>query len=313
MLESNKQYMCWAGGEINPHSLEPDRIELQVGGRKRPEWCLVPFDYAADRLGSMMPVIVKAVCWHWGAIHFLLFPYLSICRHQAMVGAVPEKSRKRGKDRACFRYEPLQLGYALDADNNRCVITCSVPASMTTQRTYQTFVRLRLNTDNTHVLGKDEGYCLCIGGALGDCTHVAGAMYTMQDMIYAAGRVQGKDSRIKSCTEKLQKWGVPTADFDKNLLLLPMEALYARFGPDVADNKSGASSDTSGSSRSTKSRRRRSTNLAEIEELVKNSCAGKNIDSEALQRHRNNLEEANRIAQMRIKAKDPKRQAKKKD
>lgn len=78
------------------------------------------------------------------------------------------------------------------------------PPSMSTQRVYTTFVRLLLSSDGKHVKAFGEGYCLCQGGALGDCTHVAAALFTLQDLVYLAGRVPGEKSRILSCTERLQ-------------------------------------------------------------------------------------------------------------
>lgn len=100
---------------------------------------------------------------------------------------------------------------------------------MSTQRVYTTFVRLLLSSDGKHVKAFGEGYCLCQGGALGDCTHVAAALFTLQDLVYLAGRVPGEKSRILSCTERLQNLlyaaALPEGRVQLEKLIAPAHAL----------------------------------------------------------------------------------------
>jgi hypothetical protein len=229
---------------------------------------------------------------------------------QVIRKAFTEKARKRGKDRATIWFSPLTLGYALDKDNETCVIFCQVTASMSTQRTYETFVQLKLCNNNKAADHVIAAHCPCVGGALGDCTHVAAALYTVQEIVYESGRVPNKSSRIKSCTEKLQKWGVPVGDCRREHLELTMEEIYTihqifqdgdEDGVDESDDGEGGARASMTSSDAAKKKRRRSTTIGGVREVVKTGPIGKNVDRARARKIMDELRELNRIEQVKLR------------
>jgi hypothetical protein len=237
-----------------------------------------------------------------------LYRFLSLCDASQAFDSLPSKSVRRGEDRALFRSSPLKLGFALDADTSTCAIRCEVPPSMSTQRTYTTHVCLVLSEDKKHVYKKVGGYCGCQGGAEGDCTHVAAAMFTMQDLVYLAGRVPGEKSRILSCTERLQKWGVPTGDCKPSDLEITIDALYARNGvvpiqdDEFFDLKSDSESEETVSAEGEQNTKKRDTRtIAGIQRAVKDSCIGRVADIGEIMVIAQQLREINTAEQLKLR------------
>lgn len=159
--------------------------------------------------------------------------------------ALPHKSFKRGKSRAFFRSAALPLGFAVDADTHRCAIRCRVPPSYSTKADYTVYVLLKLCHENKNATEKLDAFCLCPNGARQSCTHVATALFTMQEYAYSSGRVPGKSSRVLSCTEKAQAWGIPKGNANRGDLEKDAEHFYG-FHQDKLAAKKRKKSKTAG-------------------------------------------------------------------
>jgi hypothetical protein len=216
-----------------------------------------------------------------------------------VIEQLPIKSVRRGHDRALFRVQPLKLGFAVCADDRTCVLECEVPASMSTQFMYTTYVQLKLSEDLKHVEKKEAAHCICQGGVAGDCAHVAAAMFAMQDQVFLSGRVPGETSRILSCTQQLQKWGVPLGNVAESDLLYDAEHWYPLPGvknevkQENAKQKSGENQQTD-----KQGNRRRSLNIAQQEEKMESGCVGVDVDLDEASRIAAELIEINKAAQL---------------
>jgi hypothetical protein len=267
-----------------------------------------------------------SACSVWGVVRSLPRANNSFClsasgRLQAF-DSLPSKSVRRGEDRAVFRSSPLKLGFSLEEGSSTCVIKCEVPPSMSTQRTYTTYVRLGLSEDKKHVYEKLGGYCGCQGGVAGDCTHVAAAMFTMQDLVYLAGRVPGEKSRILSCTERLQKWGVPSGDCKPGDLEITIDALYVRHGVVAAQDEEffgWGDSDLEEEEADVpqegkkKIKRRDSSSVQGIQKAVRGSCIGRSADMEKVSAIAQQLRETNTAQQLKLRAERDRALARKKE
>lgn len=198
---------------------------------------------------------------------------------------LPHKSYKRGKSRAFFRSAALSLGFAVDADTHQCAIRCRVPPSFsTTKGDYTVYVLLGLCHENKNAIKQLDAFCLCPNGARQSCTHIAAALFTMQEYAYSAGRVPGKSSRVLSCTEKTQAWGIPKGNANRADLEKDAEHYYRFHQDKLAAKKRKRSKKTAGAGGETgeeqppQKKSKNSAGIQDIYKIVEQWDIGRDID-----------------------------------
>jgi hypothetical protein len=226
-------------------------------------------------------------------------------------------STTEGKIRALERDGHLDVRYAKSTNGSWGVLACTVPASYFTHTQYQVYVQLLLDSRKELVLSVMAAKCTCVNNKRKWCTHVAAALYTMQDMVFGSGRVPGEYSVMLSCTQKLQKWHRPVGnaspeDLEKDIeLMFPFPSVKTAA---KAENISAQKRDRFGDeAEESEGAAKKRANISQLYDSIGQMGIGDGIDMQEAKRVLCLLQVANLKAQLSKREARKKREAAKKE